>query len=236
MDTELLVEQKDDGQRLIEQLTRDGLKVSVAFWVRISDEGPWRLYISSPMVEEEQPTEAYRNLYTALDKISSRWVSPAVINLLNDHHPIARAAIEVRDRHPGRLATEYQGRQLGGLAIKEAYIYPEIAPLRISFTITYYRKDNSNWWRAVIRRGNIYRGMHLLGAVSYSTAQWEGETKGDQRFASVLAFVGVDPKYDRPDILDDPEMRKLTADQARMMADEMFRTHHPDASIKYEYE
>jgi hypothetical protein len=58
MDTELLVEQKDEGKRLIEQLGRDGFPVSVAFWVRTSEDGLWHLHIASPAVEEEKPVDA----------------------------------------------------------------------------------------------------------------------------------------------------------------------------------
>ena len=42
MDTELLVDsQIEDGKLFVEQLIQDGFDVSVALWVKPSDEGLW---------------------------------------------------------------------------------------------------------------------------------------------------------------------------------------------------
>jgi hypothetical protein len=231
MDTELLVEQIDAGQDLIEQLARDGFEVSVAFWVKTSDDGVWYLTIASPSVDPKQPGAAYHKLFTSTDKVESSWVSPAFAKLLNDQDPIARAAIKVRERHPG---TRYQGSRLGTLEIKEAYIYPETSLLRLAFTVIYARNGTTNHWTATVRRGPLYRDMKAKGAVSHSTALYAGETEEDQNFANVAVLVAIDPKFDRPDILDNPEMRRVWADQARIMADEMFKSRHPDAVIEHE--
>src|SRR3954447_5737754 len=141
MDTELLVEQqqKDDGQRLLEQLDHDGFPVSAAFWVLTSDEGPWHLYVASPAFDEGNPSDAYRKLFSAVKKTRSSWVSPSDVKLLNDQDPIARDAMDVRDQRPSPLITNFQGKRLGVLPIKKAVIYPEIASPRLAFTVTYYR-------------------------------------------------------------------------------------------------
>jgi len=66
MDTEILVgSQFDDGRRLVGQVVRDGFDVSVAFWVKTSEEGLWRLYIASPSVDAERPGEAYQKVYAS---------------------------------------------------------------------------------------------------------------------------------------------------------------------------
>jgi hypothetical protein len=51
MDAELLVDdQIAQGKSLIEQLIKDNFNVSVAFWVKATDDGSWQLHIvgSSP--------------------------------------------------------------------------------------------------------------------------------------------------------------------------------------------
>jgi hypothetical protein len=125
MGTEPLVEnQIDDGQRLIDLLVRDGFEVSVAFWVTTSEEGLWHLYIGSPSVDERKLGEAYRKVYASLAKIPDSWISPSDIKLVNATNPIATEAVEVRDRYPARIPARYQGKRLGGLSIREAYVYP----------------------------------------------------------------------------------------------------------------
>jgi hypothetical protein len=234
MDTELLVEQKDDGLRLLEQLARDGFDVIVGFWLRTSDDGPWHLYIASPSVDEERSTEAYRTLYSSLNKTPSSWVSPSDVKLLNDQNPIAQAAIEVRDRYTSRMATIFRGKRLGSLSIKEAYVYPLKTRPRLSFRVTYYRRGSPNKWTATLKRGELYRSIRAKGAVSYSTAQWEGETTEDVEFATVSVLLEIDPKFDERAILDHPEVGRMMEEQAREMADEMFRSRHPEAEIEHD--
>jgi hypothetical protein len=129
MDTELLVEsQIDEGQGLVDQLIRDNFDISVAFWVKTSEEGMWHFYIASPSVDEGLLGEAYRKVYASLGKIPNSWVSPSDIKLVNDMNPIARDAVEVRSRFPARIPARFRGRRLGGLSITEAYIYPPPRP------------------------------------------------------------------------------------------------------------
>ena len=83
-------------------------------------------------------------------------------------------------------------------------------------------------------RGQLYRNTKAKGAVSYSTASWEAENEADQRLANIGVWVEIDPRFDRPEYLDSPELRQMTAEQARTMADELFKFHHPDAVIEHD--
>jgi hypothetical protein len=240
MDTELLVEgQIDDGQRLIEQLVRDGFEVSAAFWVKTSEEGLWHLYIASPSVGAEKLGESYRKVYASLNKVSDSWVSPSDIKLVNDMNPIAQDAIEVRDRQPAKIPTRYHGKRLGSLPINEAYIYPPSTPekvwVRLSYRVTYYRVGKTNNWRAKTESGGLLRGVRAKGAISYSTALREGEAPEDANFAIVSVFLEVDPQFDEQD-LEHPDVRQAMAEQARAMADEMFRSRYPEAIIEHDRE
>jgi hypothetical protein len=233
VDTELLVEQKDDGERLIEQLARDKFATSVAFWLKTSDEGSWQLYIASPLVEEAKANEAYRKVYSSLGKAGASWVSPSDIRLLNDSSPLARNTIDVRDRHPGKMPTTYHGKRLGGLSISEAYIYPEKPCLRQSFTARYYKKGQSNEWRSTIKREEMRRDVQAKGAVAYTTARREGETAADENFAIVGVFLQLDPRFDNDDLIVSPGVWQTLTEQAWQMADEMFKNQHPEAIIEH---
>jgi hypothetical protein len=233
MDTELLVEQKTDGQRLIEQLERDGFPVSVAFWVRTSEDGLWHLDIASPAVKDQRSVEPLRRLYAALDKVSSPWVTLVNVTLLPEQDSIARAAIEMRDRYPTPLPINRTER-LGNLTIYQAYIYPPIAAPRLSFTVSCRRKGNTNNWVATTKRGRVLKDLQVKGAVAFSTARWGEESEADPSCALVSVLVELDPRFDDPAFLDHPDLKRITADQARRMADEMFRSHHPDAVIEPE--
>jgi hypothetical protein len=236
MDTEVLVdEQLADGQRLVEQLIKDNFNVSVAFWVKTSEDAAWQLYLAFPEGASDKSTEAYRKVYYSLDSISPVSISNSDISLLNDNNPIARAAIERRDRLAARKPTKYFGKRLGPLAIKEAYIYQRLElPLRQSFTVSYVRHGDADEWRATVRMNEFYRGDQAKGVVSYSTTfRLTPESEGP-RLALVYVMVEVGPGIDENVILNTPNLMVQLAEQARTLADAEFRRKHPEATILHE--
>ncbi|MBI1900867.1 MAG: hypothetical protein HYS13_07120 [Planctomycetia bacterium] len=125
MDTELLVDERiEDGRRLIAQLVKDGFDVSVAFWVLTGEDQLWYLYIGSASADAKDIGSAYRRVYASLARLSKACVTFSEIKLISLTNTIARDAIAVRDRYPGRMATRFHGKQLGNLPIEEAYVYP----------------------------------------------------------------------------------------------------------------
>ncbi len=234
MVTELLVEdQRDDGQRLVEQLVRDGFGVSASFWLKPSEESAWQLYLALPSADLSDLNAAYRKVYSALSKISNSWVSVSDIKLVDEASPIAQAAVEARDRRVALGATWFRGKSLGGIPINEAYIYPERRTLRLSCTVSYRREDESNVWRATTQMDDLLSGVKAKGAVGYSTAHYEGESLAAVKHAHVMVFIAVDPQFDKSHIESFPELRRALYKQAAVMADEMFKTQHPDAVIEH---
>jgi hypothetical protein len=234
MDTDVLVtSQIDDGRRLLEQLDRDRFPVSVAFWVKRSEEGSWNLYIASSSVDSERFGESYHSVFSALDRISGPSVSvtPSDIKLVKDTNPIARDSKEIRDQYPSRNPVEYRGERLGDLSIYEAQIYQAVRPIRQSFTVAYYRQGETNNWRATIKRGKKYEGINFKGAMGYSTARWESETASEENLGTVTVLLEMDPSFGDKDILD-LKVQRMMGDQARMMADERFKAQHPEAVIE----
>jgi hypothetical protein len=125
MDTELLVDnQIEDGRRIVAQLVDAAIDVTVAFWIKTSDEGLWFLYIGSKLLDSTTTSDAYRRVYSCLSQIPDVAVGLSEIKLVNPTSPIARDAIAIRDRRPARLPTRYHGNHLGNVSIEEAYIYP----------------------------------------------------------------------------------------------------------------
>src|SRR5437667_238958 len=67
MDKGLLVrEQMEGGQKLVEQLAKNGFPLKAAFWRKEDDDSRWHLYLVTPLVEERGPFEAYRQIEAAI--------------------------------------------------------------------------------------------------------------------------------------------------------------------------
>jgi hypothetical protein len=127
----LAASQIEDGKRIIDQLVRDGFEVTVAFWVKTGEEGLWRLYIASPLVDDQRPGKAAPAFYDSLSKIPDSSVQFSEIRLVNAANPMARNAIALRDRHPAKIPDRYQGKRLDDLSIDESFIYQKSTEVTI---------------------------------------------------------------------------------------------------------
>lgn len=151
MDTGTLVASKvRDGKSLINQLDSDqiGIGVSVAFWVRTSEEGSWNLWIASPAVDPNDRSGALPMVYTALDSIPGCEVTPMEITVVEAANPVARAAAAARDRYPSQELVRYDKGYLGTLRVEEVYIYQLPLPLDV--------RESDGRWEVLIANPDVW--------------------------------------------------------------------------------
>ena len=243
MDTITLVDNLiDDGRRLINRLGQENIPLIMACWVKPVEEDRWSLYIGTSLLDQKGAARAYREVYRVLRTLRNPWVTDSDIRLVGEGDPITKEVLDITKRYPVRLPTRSRRPQLGNLAVEETYVYPvtehEEKPPRLSFTTDYARKDETNEWKAKTKKEEVIRGAEAKGAVGYSTAYWglrlfpEGrETLADVRRAVVLVLLEIDAKFEKSDIEDDPDLIRALTKQANLMADQLFKKHHPDAVI-----
>jgi hypothetical protein len=129
MAQETLVEmQLTDGERVIDALRQAGFDVTVAAWIKASDEGQWYLYIASQNVNSQGLTAAYRAIHPILRQLVDLWVDQFEIKLIESDDPIAKDLLEKVSKYPARIVTRYSGPYLGTLSVDEAFIYPFESP------------------------------------------------------------------------------------------------------------
>lgn len=232
------------GTKLIEQLVRDGETVLVAFWGRSTDDAAWLFYCSLAAASDRAANAAYRALYRAIEKVFQppddgpiSWLSPAIAVLLDDHSPEVRAAIALRDRQLVKQPSFFPDQKLGQLAFESICIYPPLPRerfwVRMEYNVRYLKSPTSDEWTAKAQRVGLLRGVAARGAVSYSTAHWEGEDPKNSRFAVVTVLLEIDPQLDEED-LELPHIRESLEEQARGLADQMFRSRNPGAAIVHQ--
>jgi hypothetical protein len=127
MDTELLVEpREEDGRDLLAQLARDEFDVTVALWAKPSEDGRWRLYIASPLVDPAKRGQAHVAVFDSLRKLPGLAFSLSDIRMIPATSPTAIAAKALRDRRPGRRPIRVRGDRLLDIPAEEVYIYPSM--------------------------------------------------------------------------------------------------------------
>lgn len=130
MDQEALVEvQIQDGQRLLERLSAEGIPVTAAAWVKESEGGPWYFYLITPLVTEEGGTlPVYRRVGPLVGRMPQPfWVDPMVVTVAGPASAVGKAICDIAARRPGHVPLSYGGARLGGLSIDGAYVYPPVA-------------------------------------------------------------------------------------------------------------
>jgi hypothetical protein len=128
------------GGRLIDALEGRGFKIDAAFWAKLSDEGKWVLYLSSPEVDKRGLGECYRLIHAVLRDASEWGIDPFSVTVFSEGNPMAKAAAELvkpkvpagtatgQSRRPSPRIIRLGGRSLGGIPVDAAFIYPPWEP------------------------------------------------------------------------------------------------------------
>ena len=156
---------------------------------------------------------------------------------LDDDRDLARVASE--NQGAGTIASSRHSRhqhleeleEPSTFEVPENELEPTPTPVRQSFHVTYDRQGKTNVWRATTERGRIFRGLKAQGAISFSTAGWEGEN--NEGFATVAVLIEVDPRFADPVFGDPVEAMPDMVRSVRNLADEMFLARYPRAQVKH---
>ncbi len=105
--------------------------VSVAFWLKASDDDHWYLYIASDQITDANLGVAYGEVLRLVGQTTSSSLDPFRVKIVSTGDPLAQAALEINQRFPGRLATRYGGRYFGGITVDGVYIYPPLSPASV---------------------------------------------------------------------------------------------------------
>ncbi len=162
----------------------------------------------------------------------------------------------VEDRGPlglrgGRLydlAIERDGAETTTTTIPEEELEPapEILPAslatergfstqnwpRQSFSFSYNRQAATGRWTVRLKPEERIGGGKTRGAVGYVSSRWESETVDDVNHAIVSVLLEYDPRLSDPRSSD--LVWKSMTDEARILADELFKSRHPKARIEPE--
>lgn len=110
------------GSGLLRDLDRGGVPVRSSFWLHLSDEDEWRLYIASPLVDESGPRAAYEVLMPYLQQhptipVSAVTVASPSSDLVN------LIGVALRTDAHGTDPIRFKGNTINGVYLDDAFIY-----------------------------------------------------------------------------------------------------------------
>lgn len=120
--TVLVKELIDEGARLLQELDRRDYPVPQAFWLYLPESDYWRLVMASPLVDQQGPLAAYRDLREALGVTNPSALSLEDISVLSpngqDYRALLASAAGV-----GGLGFEAARGRISPVVFQDAYIY-----------------------------------------------------------------------------------------------------------------
>ena len=125
----LVTERIDAGKRFLGEFQKHA-PVRAAFWLREEDASDWSLYVASDQITDENFDELYGEVLPIAAELDDPWFDPFQVKLVGADHPLAKAALQVQRRYPGRLPARFPGHAFGGLNVADVYVYstPLTAP------------------------------------------------------------------------------------------------------------
>jgi hypothetical protein len=124
----LVDEQIAAGAELLRRFDH-GYPVKVGFWLK-AGEGPRRhLYIASDSFNQGGLREGYGEVVRLTDALCCPYLEASDVKLIGADDPLARAAVTLNERYPGRAqGTRLRETYFGGVPIEDIYIYPAPVP------------------------------------------------------------------------------------------------------------
>jgi hypothetical protein len=124
----LVIDQFDAGAKFLGEFQKY-YAVTVAFWLKESDDSEWYLYVASDQITDDNFDVAYGEVGQIAAQLRDPLFDPFRVKLLGADDPLAKAALDIRGRYPGTVATRFHGKVFGGLPVEEVYIYPSPIPV-----------------------------------------------------------------------------------------------------------
>jgi hypothetical protein len=94
----LVNEQIEDGRKVIQRLTENGIPITAAGWVKESDRWRWLLYLVTPLVGEDGDTKsAYRRIHTVLRALPQPpEIDPFQIKAIGPSERVGKAILDAQ--------------------------------------------------------------------------------------------------------------------------------------------
>jgi hypothetical protein len=119
----LVAAEVDAGAELVARFDKY-MPVSVAFWLKPTENSPWSLYIASERMDDTTLDRGYGEVLRLAGEMQTPYLDPFQVKLTRADDPLVRAVLDIHRRYPGRLPIRYGGTSLGGLSVDGVYVYP----------------------------------------------------------------------------------------------------------------
>jgi hypothetical protein len=124
MDQEPLVrEWIDAARKFLDELEKE-LPVQAAFWLKEDEDSHWNLYVVTERAKHGGTAAKNDAVGKAFRTIDDPNFNLSRLSLIGIKDPLARAALEMYQRHPTRIPIFRWRESFGGANVQGLYLYP----------------------------------------------------------------------------------------------------------------
>ena len=120
----LVIDEVEVGARLIREFHRYAA-VELAFWLKANDDDYRYLYLTSDQINPTNRGQAYAELLRLMEGLPTSFQNPFRVALIWPTDRLARAALQIRQRHPDRVGTRLHSQTFGDRFVADLYVYPD---------------------------------------------------------------------------------------------------------------
>jgi hypothetical protein len=121
----LVMDEIAAGEAFIQRL-HDYAPVKAACWLRSAEGGERYLYVALDGLNDSNTDRAYGEVIRIAGEMKDHYIDPFRVKVVSTNDPIAKAIMDIYRRFPGRIPPRFNGPVLGGVAVAEVYIYPQL--------------------------------------------------------------------------------------------------------------
>ena len=100
--------------------------MKAAWWLRSADDGERYLYVAIDGLDESNADLVYGEVLRITGEMKDHYIDPFRVKVVSTKDAVAKAIMDIYRRFPTRIPPRFDGRVLGGVAIAEVYIYPQL--------------------------------------------------------------------------------------------------------------
>ncbi len=106
--------------------------LKAAFWLKECDDDHRYLYLASDRIDGNNIDVAYGEVLRLTATMHSPHLDPFRVKLINAEDALAKAAIDLNRRFPGRVTARFGGKIFGAVSVDDVYVYPLPLPAAIA--------------------------------------------------------------------------------------------------------
>ena len=123
----LVSEQIEAGEKFV-SLFNQVIPLQAAYWMKLSEDGWWNLYLASDQIDDTTVPQAYGEVHRIFGPSRDLWLDRFQVKVRSIDDPVSKDVIAIQKKHFPNHCGRIREQLLGGQFVEDAFVYaPPVA-------------------------------------------------------------------------------------------------------------